>query len=191
MNWASQRCELTLGFGRSAAWTAANLQTIADHCATWWNTALKPLLGGNLQLTEVYARSLESDSAPTYTSTLYSTTLGTASGTAYIPQNCAFVVTFRTAQRGRANRGRNYFPVCLQTQLGNAGIINTTFRDSLLTAYRRLLPGGASDPTPAYWVVISRQLNGVVGGRKVPIIAVASVDDYIDSQRRRLRGRGL
>jgi len=191
MSWAGQRCEITLGFWRSDGYDAAKLLTLANFIATWWYNSWRLYQRNNVTLTEVYARALDSNSAPVATSTLYSGTQGSRTGGNYMPQNVAWVISFRTALRGRANRGRNYIPLSSQDYYAAPSSINSSGRDGYLAVYRALLPGGSSDPTPNRWCVISRQLDGVVQGRAVPITAVVAVNDVLDSQRRRLPGRGL
>jgi hypothetical protein len=190
LSWSGQRCELTFGFSRLAPFDATTLQAIADKVASWWAGALRANIGSQISLTETYARALDSETAPSYTSLVSAGTTGSLPSST-VPQNLAFCVSFRTAQRGRANRGRNYVPVSTTSHFGAAGYVSSAYRNVVLAHYQKLLPGGTYDPTPARWCVLSRQLDGVVMGRAVPIIAVVATNDAIDSMRRRLPGRGL
>lgn len=191
-NWQSQRCALTFGFSRSAPFTEANLHTIADLMSVWWTGTARGRMHPGVVLREVYARALDSEAAPSYISTIGAGTAGSFGATAPMPSNVALCVSFRTSQRGRANRGRNYyFGLTIGDMQSNTTMLSQTAVNVIKGYYDRLLPGGLSDPTPARWCVLSRQLDGVPGGRAVPITSVSVVDNIIDSQRRRLPGRGL
>lgn len=107
------------------------------------------------------------------------------------PNNVSFAISFRTALGGRSNRGRNYVPgIPLQAVSGNT--ITSDFVDNYVQAYQALLVGGGVLPGDWTWVVVSRQTGGVVRptGVTIPITTVLATDNIVDSQRRRLPGRG-
>jgi hypothetical protein len=189
--WGGSYCYSCLGFYRSDGWDVTKLQTIADLVADWWYTGLRTASTNVLSLVEVYARDLTSESAPTYTSLYHAGAAGTGGTNVKVPQNVAFCVSFRTALRGRANRGRNYVPVTSYNYFDSPGKVSSATAAGWVGHYQKLLAGGSYDPTPAVWCVLSRQLNGVIQGRAVPIQAVVAADLNLDSQRRRLPGRGL
>lgn len=187
----TQRCENNLSFYKAGGFEPGDLQTIAEHLATWWFTLLRVWQRNTLTLTETYAVDLGDESGPTYTSTLYAGTAGQSTGGSTLPNNCAFAVSFRTAGRGRSYRGRNY---CLAIQTGwTSGLqVTSSYRNGILAAYRALLPEGAHDPTPFRWVVGSRYHDNEPRdpGIAIPILAVVVANDDLDSMRRRLAGRG-
>lgn len=186
----SQVC-YTLGFYNSGGVTQPNLQTLADRLSEWWYNTLRSRCSAGVGMREVYCRDLTSESGPTATSTTRAGTTGTLSAGTNMPGNVALVVSFRTALRGRANRGRNYWCGFGSTQMGSTHYVTSAYSATVVAAYQAILPGGAYDPTPYRWVVNSRQLNGVATGRAVPITTVLVVDNGIDSMRTRLPGRGL
>jgi hypothetical protein len=183
-------CALTLGFDRGAPIAPTVLQNLVDGLAEWWYTYARPLTSSLTVLREVYARDLTFYGAKTAVSYNHAGSAGTLTTGPVFPANCAFSVSFRTALRGRANRGRNYWLGFGDYQRSGPSELSTTYVNQLIGLYERLLPGGSNDPTPFIWSVLSRQLDGVPGGRAIPITAVIAVDNYIDSQRRRLPGRG-
>lgn len=188
----AQRCALTLGFSRPAPFTVGNLQTIADLLSVWWTGTARFHMHQQVELREVYARALDSETAPSYISTIGAGIKGGYTPTSPLPSNVAFCISFRTTQRGRANRGRNYwFGMGVGMLSSNTTMLTSGNANAIAAYYQRLLPGGASDPTPARWCVLSRQIDGVVTGRAVPIVSVVVVDLVTDSMRRRLPGRGL
>lgn len=191
LSYGGQMVALTLGFYNSGGVTQANLQTLADRLNEWWYGALRARAGGGLINREVYCRDLTSEGGPVATSTTRAGTQGSLSVGTGMPGNVALVVSFRTALRGRANRGRNYWLGFGSTQMSSLDYVTSAYSATVVAAYQMLLPSGTYDPTPYRWVVVSRQLNGVATGRAVPITSVLVVDNGIDSMKTRLPGRGL
>lgn len=189
LQWG-QRSELTLGFQRDTAIDAASLIVIADAMDLWWYTYGRPLMHAGISLREVYARDITSDSGPVYTSTVHTGAVGTLGSGGASANNIAKSIAFKTAMRGRANRGRNYWFGFGANQIANS-MVTASYRNLVKALYERLLPGGGSTPAGWTWVVLSRQLNGVTIGRAVPITSVAVPSDALDSMRTRLPGRGL
>lgn len=191
MLFYNQRCELTLSFKKPSAIVLTDLQTLATKLGDWWNAVIKPLQVNTVNFREVYIRDLTTAGGISWSDTARLGTAGTHSAGSQLPSNVAFVVSFRTGLRGRANRGRNYFFGLGANDLTGGIAVSSTYRNSVIAAYNALKAGGTYDPTPFTWVVASRQLDGIVGGRAIPVTAVVATDDYVDSQRRRLPGRGL
>jgi hypothetical protein len=188
--YLGSRQELTLGFLKNPPVEESDLEQLADALADWWYNYLRPYHSSSLTHTEVYVRDLTSETSGAFTSTKRTGVVGSGTPGTLYPPNVSYCVSFRTGLRGRANRGRNY---CLSmgSNYASATTVTSAFRNAMILAYQRLLPGGAADPTPWFWCVLSRQLDKVVGGRAVPIVAVTVADDYVDSMRRRLFGRGV
>jgi hypothetical protein len=191
MLWNSQRVALTFGFYKSGGYDSSDLITISDAMGLWWYTYARTYQMAYANMREVYARSLDSESAPSYSNTTYVGVTGTMGGSTTSPNNVCFCLSFRTGLRGRANRGRNYWFGFGPSQVTNQNYITSAYRANLIALYNRLLPGGGSIPSGHVWVVLSRQLNHVIQGRHIPITSVLAVDDTLDSQRKRLPGRGL
>jgi len=113
-----------------------------------------------------------------------------------LPSNVSLSISFRTALRGRSFRGRNYVVgLAVDDQL-DQNSIKPTVMSAWVDAYTELiaLASGAG----ATWIVASR-FSGVDGdghpvpraaGVTTPITNVVATDNTIDSQRRRLPGRG-
>jgi hypothetical protein len=186
-----QRCALTLGFQKPGAITQAQLDHLTHLIAVWWQNNGRHLVGNQVMLVEVYGRDLTTYGGITSIDTDYSGNYGDMYTEEHLPQNCSLCVSFRTALRGRANRGRNYWLGFGIHQMDTTNYVKQEFVDDLLEMYEKILPGGSADPTPFVWSVLSRQLDGVPIGRAIPITNVLCVDRVVDSQRRRLPGRGL
>jgi hypothetical protein len=188
-----QQVENTLSFHNNLGVDTTNMLTLATLCAEWWYNTLRAVQANSLVHTEVYARSLDSDVAPTVTYTGRSGATGAlATGTTLLPNNVTFCISFRTNGRGRSYRGRNYLLGMTSAWKADVNTVDTGYANAAVAAYEELLPGGTYDPTPYRWVVASRYYNKAPRnpGIAIPITTVLYVDNNIDSQARRLTGRG-
>lgn len=190
-----QRLENTL-YGRTVApWTAAQISAVCDSLAAWWTANMRPLLSDQIELVAVEGTSLESATAPVGANTTGTPSIGALDES--IPNNCSLAISFRTALRGRSFRGRNYIagiPVAsvLRSHV-EPGLV-----DSITAAYNALPDAFSDGLSGALWVVVSRFSGVDVDGRPIPRVTAVTtpitgahvVDDVIDSQRRRLPGRG-
>jgi hypothetical protein len=132
-----------------------------------------------------------------YTSTTGLPIVGGASGEC-APNNVALCMSIRSAARGRSARGRNFIP-----GIPKDLIDENTVASGNVAAYEDAYAGliGIGGDSGFSQVVVSR-FSGftIVDGKKVPTPRVSGVthdvinsyvvDPTIDSQRRRLPGRG-
>lgn len=184
-----------LYFFQDGGFTELELANLTANVFSWWNTSIVTLLNEGFSSLRASARDLTS---PTGLS--FETALGAAAGSVTgeaAPNNVAPAVSFRTGLAGRSFRGRNYVPgISNSDVVGNN--IDAGWRDDILTGYSLLLPGGTVLPAGFIWVVVSRFSGVDVDGAPVPrlegivttITAVIFTDTIVDSQRRRLPGRG-
>ncbi len=183
----NQRCENTLYFQRFGGWNASDIANLATSAYTNWST--KALLHLSNQLTFVGSKAtdLSSQTGPTATHTA-STTGGQALPSA--PSNVAFCIKFSTQGRGRSSQGRIYLPgipsgyITADAIDGNdAFLIEGDINDAV---------AGIATEFDATHVVVSRYHNHAPRpvGITFPVTDIGYTDVYIDSQRRRLVGRG-
>lgn len=184
----AQQIENTMYFEFNTVPTAADVQTIADTMNNWWGQNILPHLSQDYTMREVYATDLTEQTGPTATATGF---LPAGGGDVVESEsnNNALCVSFRTAARGRTGRGRNYISGIPTNQVTN-NTVSQTFVDQIVGAYNGLQAG--LDAIGWTWVVVSRHFNGVdrAVGVARPVTAAIVVDRVIDSQRRRLPGRG-
>jgi len=183
-----QLIENTLWFEEALPWTTG---TLADQCEflhDWVVAELFPSMSSDITLREVFGTSMESATAPTGSFVPATPPAGDVP-TGSEAGNVALGVTFRTGQRGRSFRGRNYIPgIPTSSRTGNQ--IAAAFATNMVNAYQMLADSfGAMLGT---FVVVSRYSGGAprVTGVTTPVLVVATHDLNIDSQRRRLTGRG-
>lgn len=188
----SQPVENTLYFLKKAPpITQASLQQLAQAVLDWWDASALPWLPVNYVFREVYATDQSSATGPasTVTSVGQSGSRNPASGV--LPNSNTLCISFRTAGRGRSSRGRNYWAGLTRGDVtGNQA--SAILQGGLRDVYLDLRDLTINDIIPWYWVVLSRYHNKAPRpqGLTNTITEVLIVDGTIDSQRRRLPGRG-
>lgn len=189
---AGQRCENTLYFRHAATdWTEAELTSLATGLTGWWNAEISVLTSTEVNLVEVDATALATQFSPKVATVLSPVSPGLL-GSSVLPNNSTFCTTFTTALRGRAFRGRNYF-VGLAESIVAQSTVSSSWASSLRGAYNTLMGTSTYLPAGVSWVVVTRVVNGVV---QMPtaltnfVISAVHADLVVDSQRRRLPGRG-
>lgn len=167
--------------------TPTNIQALATAVDVWARTSL----ASNLSEDWTYVRTIASD-LTSATGPIGSASTPTPGGVAEeaLPNNVAMCVSFRTAQRGRSGRGRNFVAGIPSPQV----VLNTidpTFISNILTVYLALIGPGAF---VAGWemVVVSRQTLGALrpSGLAIPITDIIAVTNTVRSMRSREVGHG-
>lgn len=188
MRLDGQRIENTLYFRKADAYEAEDLATLASDVVNWYTDSVLPNLSSDLSLVAVKATSLESATAPAIEFTSGLPQSG-GSGDASVSNNVTLVVKFLTAGRGRSSRGRNYVPGLPITQVAQ-NTVNSTRAGLILDGYTALLDVGVI--TEGIHSVVSRFEDGDPRefGIAQHVTGYGLTDFTVDSQRRRLPGRG-
>lgn len=186
-NAAAQKWQFCLTLRKSAgAPTSTDLDDVALIGENWWSSNAKIMLTADNTLSEVTATDLTSQGAPQSRSLVG--IAGTASGTS-APLNVALVVSHRTEKRGRSYRGRTYLSGIPEPQIENVNLAKAAYAADVVSRFGDLqttLDGAGYD-----LVVASKRHNGVVTNPAETNEVIALVaDTLLDSQRRRLTGRG-
>jgi len=186
--WDGQSCETVLDFEPVASLTPALMLELGADLVGWWSSDIRPNVPTTLSLQRIQLTDQSSDISP---SIAYATGLplvGSNVGPS-LPNNVAMVITKRTALRGRSYRGRIYHPGLLEGIVVN-NTIDSGFANNVRNAYANLLSFATTGTT---WdmVVVSRQNNNAprVTADSNQVISL-DVNLQVDSQRRRLPGRG-
>jgi len=189
--YAGQTCENTLYWRHAAtAWSLSELAGLTEFHRAWWIAEMAPFTSSTVALVRVDATDLSDQFGIKYQQTVSPIAPGAVAGQA-LPNNCTIATTFATQNRGRSFRGRNYFVGLAESQV-ELNVVDETTRDGIIAAYTLLIGPGVG-PDGSQWVVVSRTVNGVV---QMPtalttyVTAVRHADFIVDSQRRRLPGRG-
>jgi hypothetical protein len=183
-----QRVENTLYFLSSTPYSLSTLQDACNALSESWITNIMPLLADGLFLIETFGRDLSVGEGAEATTPAPSNTHG-AFGV-QVSNNVSFCVSFRSGVAGRSNRGRNYLPGIPAAALATANTFDTGWVGDILSAYSAV----ATDMSDLGFqhVIASRYHNGVVrpSGQTQNVTSYLAVDNIVDSQRRRLPGRG-
>jgi hypothetical protein len=185
-----QQIENTLYFQyKTTGVDVAAMQVLGQDLITWWDAYIPTALVNDLVMREVYLTDLSTQTSPTVT-VVPGTTVAGASSADSVPNNVTLCVSFRTSGRGRSARGRNYISGFSEGAVtGNQ--FDPSIAEDIRAGYEELLDATTFTGDWA-WVVYSRFENGLPRseGLVLPVDAVVLTDLVVDSQRRRLPGRG-
>lgn len=187
-DWAGQQVENVIYVRGGSTWNIGQMEDVADLVYSWWLGNLKALQSDEVFLSEIHVTDLTTASSPTFTRAGAPGDSGSRSSPS-LPNNVSLAIYFRTAGRGRSSRGRNYVVGLTEDQVVLSEVLDTE-AGAYITAYDVLLT--APFVNTGSWVVLSRFENGVprVAGLAQTILSTGVADLTVDSQRRRLPGRG-
>jgi hypothetical protein len=175
----------------AAPMNSSQLQEVCAKTATFLELNLLPLLSNTLQITEVRARVMAPDVALQYI--LPVELVGEQVG-AVLPNNVSACVSLSSGFAGRGGRGRMYVGGIPQATVSQS-TFTSGFVENLNTAFQTGLLARMSEtgPTTSFDVVIYSQFTGKIQRTEALLTTVTSAalrDNIVDSQRRRLPGRG-
>lgn len=181
---------------RGDAWDVGDLTDLANVFITWYNDEWAPISSADLQFQRVQVRDMTTEEAPGVEVAFPPLSGGDVTLSGALPGNVTVAVKHVTGLTGRSRRGRTFITGMPNSSLvGNA--INSGYQDAIQAAFTTLL---ASIATAGFGWVVASFYHGVepLSGRPIPrltalltpIIGV-TVDPNVDSQRRRLTGRGI
>lgn len=185
-----QEVKNIINFRADAIIETATIQQLAADVEGWWRTHLRPLQTTALSLRSLTIRDLGILGGPAILHNIASPQAGSASGTA-MPNSVTCVVSMRTPFAGKSFRGRIYH-LGLITSNVTANTVGSAHLALITAAYAQLLAFAVGPgETPFKPGVLSYWANGAL--RAAPVFTEATLftsDGIIDSQRRRLPGRG-
>lgn len=163
---------------------------LASRVALWWITWIRTFVSNLVLLEQVICTDLSEGAEP---GAVYTTGLpeNGSNAAAPLPNNVTVVMSLRTALRGRSYRGRVYHIGLTESQVvGNT--VDPALMTSLRANYTFLTNLEGDTGEPVYQLaVLSYFTNNAVRplGVATPVVSISS-DGVIDTQRRRLPGRG-
>lgn len=198
-DWDGQIVENTLYYKKTAP-SEIEIGSLLDVVTAYIRDEIMPLLTELISLVRVVGTLLDAVDAFTVTNTDDLPQPGailTATAKSF-PGNVTMAVSFRTAAAGRSGRGRNYVPGLVDLRDGNS-LLDATYAGQVVTKWAGLRAIASEDGWEQ--VVVSRYSGfTIVDGKKVPtpraegvthnVTSTILTDRTIDSQRRRLPGRG-
>jgi hypothetical protein len=183
-----QQIENVLNFNFPAGEFQASAATVYGLLnETWW-ALLRVQLSNQLVSVETYIVDLTSQSGETATFPAFTDPAGNITAEAEA-NSIALCVTLRTVKRGRSYRGRSYV-AGLATSNVTQNTVDTSVTSGIANAYIAL-HNDAID-AGVLMVVVSRRQNKewLTVGVATPVTFCLVRDRTVDSQRRRLPGRG-
>lgn len=182
-----QKVENVFHVDNATPWDATELLRYCAVFANWWNADMRALVSDAVSLVSVIGKDMATGTA---VGVEYTTGLplvgGNTSGD--FPNNVTLAVKWSTGLAGRSFRGRTYHIGLAKNQVAGQIVVSSSL-SSIVTAYLLLI--SAVTTAGAALSVASRFHLGVVRVTGVTThILSASADPVIDSQRRRLPGRG-
>ena len=177
----SRRFNNTLHLYKSTGWTPTDLVSAASAAHTWFTTFLKPTLSNLVGLANIHLQVYDPHGNPyVYDSAVSPVEFGTVS-TETEPGNVTMSMSLRAGLAGRAYRGRMYHPGLTTTATNIDDTIQSGFLTAAATALSGLLTAFPAGMVP---VIFHRNDN------LFSTIVAWVVENILDSQRRRLPGRG-
>lgn len=174
-------------FHKPTAWNVLELTQLATDLISWWNLNYKTAATADVSLTEVQTRKLDPADPLAADVPVTPPIQGTQPGQD-VPADATMTMSWRTGKAGRRYRGRNYavgLPELLRTtddRMGSTYVnglagIAAALIHSILTAGELVVfhaPGDVPSTFDNTWDVVT----------------TAVIENILDSQRRRLPGRG-
>lgn len=185
----NQEVQNDLYFTSPVGWAQSIQAELAGNVFSWWQAEYQPFQVNVCALKEIYVTPLITQTAETYSFVPTVTQYGAVVDEPE-PNNVSFVVKLNTANRGRGSSGRNY-----TIGVYDSAVSQNTFTDDYVNG----IVGGYNNlknyidvDTPFTWVHVRRIINKVVlpEGLTYPVQSATFTDKTVDSQRRRLPGRG-
>lgn len=189
MELAGQKIENRIMIDALAPITATHVFSTANAIGNWVQTSFAPQLPDAVHFREVYVKDLSSQDG--FEATHPFTELSGSVIGVPLPNHVTICASLRTGHIGRSARGRLYWPCLTQDQVTD-NTVNAATLASFRTVLLGLLDLITGDMMMA-WVVVSFRHNNEPrpGGPVYYMINnILFTDDTVDSQRRRLPGRG-
>lgn len=169
--------------------TAASLTRIKDKFITWLTTYWRPLAGpaSVVYMVKLTGQNTASDVDLEWTPT---SGIGGTSGTQNMPGNVTLAIRWLTGHAGRSYRGRTY-RVGLPINFVNGNYVIPSGMAGFITNYGALLTTLTGGAVADHLCVVSYCSGGAWRTTAVVNdVTTMTVDQNVDSQRRRLTGRG-
>lgn len=183
-----QACENVLHFYKGSAWEEADFDTVANNIVTAWDDNFTVTLGPDVSFDSIKFTDLTTESSPTKLVTAGLPLVGTLTPYHSLPSNVTVVASFKTLKRGRSYCGR-YYHIGLDENHVDGNYANVNMRLAITTFLLAVMDNCHIDGYDLS--IVSYQHNGSPRAvAEVTPVATIFVGGTLDSQRRRLPGRG-
>lgn len=183
-----QVVETVLHYDSPVITTVESLGEFGAALVTAWDTQLKSNCPDGVALTGIKLTALDNATSFVVNYAAGLPIIGTRTGI-LLPSNVSLAITKRTANRGRSFRGRVY-QVGLNEGDVVGNVVGSTLVTSLTFRWGNMLTVTTASGDYAM-VVLSRYMNNAPRAVAVSTVVTGfTCDGLVDSQRRRLPGRG-
>ena len=171
-----------------SAWIPEEMALLADHLIAWWEVCYRPSYVTTYSLRTVRVTNLNTINSSVVERALNPPQFGTRTLDPALPNNVTVAIKWLTELRGRSYRGRTYIPCLTESlvagnHLSEDGLtLSAFFASSLMDAIN---VAGRDLCIVSYCNDHTWRTEGVT----TPVTAF-SVNEVLDSQRRRLPERG-
>lgn len=180
----------TLWFQRTdeGEYVSIDLENLTNAVYDWWVAQMADGISKDYVIADITATAQWSPTAPSFIFVPPISTDGELPDESATSSNC-FTISFLTNARGRSWRGRNYISGIAFNDIGG-NTLSVSRADFFRDAYQEL--NSYTLPLSSQHVVCSHYSGGVARaeGVTIPVTGYRYHDLNIDSQRRRLNGRG-
>jgi hypothetical protein len=183
-----QRCENVYHVQQDSPFDETSLAILCALFVDWWDDNFKANTPTEVSLTMVIAKALDTDSSPGIEYTTGLPLQGSTAGGIAMPNNVTVAVKWQTGLRGRSYRGRTFHIGLKENDITGNQVVGGVLT-ALTSGYTALIT--ALTGLPSELVVLSRYHNNAPRVTAVATeVSGCSIDANVDSQRRRLTGRG-
>jgi hypothetical protein len=187
-SYDNQQCQNIYHYQNPTSPSDADMIAIAGHFKDWWNTEFKSAMPGALTLRNITCTDLTNFNGNeiVYVTGLPLTGLDVTHNP--YPNNVTLAVKWLTGFRGRSFRGRTYHLGMTEDQ-ALRNVMTVAALAFYNNAYGKLLDG-TYIPVNHLCITSFRHNNAPRSSASSSLVTGLSIDPTIDSQRRRLPGRG-
>lgn len=175
-------------FHKDGGWSAADLGNLAQAVMDWWIADIKPLVNQSVKLESVSARDLSTESGASALKIPAVDQIGTGD-VSTLPNSATLAVSLRTGKNGRSYRGRSYFVGIDPTEV-DKNTVSQSYTTAVQTAYNALRSTVAPSLACEMCVVSRYHNKARRDTAETNTVTAVTIDPTVDSQRRRLPGRG-
>src|SRR5690349_10322329 len=178
----------TFHFSRLSGWDTPRMRQLARDLVTWWTSLYRQAVPSAVSLVQVQIRLYDLANPLAVDWPVSPAVPGVRSGP---PEagNVSLTISERTGLAGRAHRGRVYVPSIAEADVPGNDIASSSLIALLATAAANLIFGFTT--SEGIWGVFHRpNITPHPLDNKIDNVTSYVIEDIIDSQRRRLPGRG-
>jgi hypothetical protein len=188
--WDTQVVETVLHYQLAGGYDIPKMILLGAALKTAWAAGVQGSMSSAVTLNMIRLTDLTTVSSPVINYSVGLPLAGALVATPALPNSIAIVMTKRSDFRGRSYRGRIYHPGLTEADVA-ANQVAAVRVTALLTSYSNLINLTDSGANVHHLVIVSRKSGGAWrGSAVVTLVTSITSDGIVDSQRRRLPGRG-